>query len=210
MKKISVGIINYKCNNLFSLYQACIAVGFKTKIIENKDDKYNYDIIILPGIGSYGQATSYLSKNGIKDKLLNFLENNDRIVFGICLGMQLLFENSNEFGNHKGLGFIKGSVKKIDIKQSRKIPNTGWLNLKINDNNSNNFLKHVDNKQMFYFTHSFACKPIDKKIITSYSRINNYEFCSSVKQNNILGTQFHPEKSHINGLNILKFLKKQI
>ena len=96
------------------------------------------------------------------------------------------------------------------IKQSRKIPNTGWLNLKLNDNNSNNFLKHVDNKQMFYFTHSFACKPIDKKIITSYSKINNYEFCSSVKQNNILGTQFHPEKSHINGLNILKFLKKQI
>jgi glutamine amidotransferase len=209
MKKISVGIVNYKCNNLFSIYQACRAVGFKTKIIEKKDDKYLYDIIILPGIGSYGQATNYLSKNGIKDKLFNFLEKNNKIIFGICLGMQLLFEKSNEFGSHKGLGFIKGSVEKINIKQSKKIPNTGWLNLKTN-NNANNFLKNINNKQMFYFTHSFVCKPTNSKIITSYSKINNYEFCSSIKQKNILGTQFHPEKSHVNGLNILKLLKKQI
>ena len=123
--------------------------------------------------------------------------------------MQLLFEKSNEFGNHKGLGFIKGSVEKINIKKSKKIPNTGWLNLKTN-NNANNYLKNINNKQMFYFTHSFVCKPTNSKIITSYSKINSYEFCSSIKQKNILGTQFHPEKSHINGLNILKLLKKQI
>tara|TARA_B110000003_G_C16527053_1_gene487397 strand:+ start:113 stop:742 length:630 start_codon:yes stop_codon:yes gene_type:complete len=209
MKKIKVGIVNYKCNNLFSIYQACKTVGFKTTIIEKKEDKYKYDIIILPGIGSYGQATNYLTKYGIKDKLLNFIENKNKIVFGICLGMQLLFEKSNEFGVHKGLGFIKGSVNKINIKQSKKIPNTGWLNLKI-VSNENNYLKNINRKQMFYFTHSFACKPNNKKIITSYSKINQYEFCSSIKQENIYGTQFHPEKSHVNGLNILKLLKKEI
>ena len=207
LNKIKLGIINLKLNNLFSIYQACHNIGYKTEIIDHKVKKYNHDILILPGVGSFNSAMSYLNKNGIRNRILEFVHKKNKILFSVCLGMQLLFEESAEFGSTKGLGLIKGKVKKLKKQKNIKIPHIGWANIRINSNKKN-FINKRFNKRKYYFIHSYYCLPRYENEVCSFTSFGKTEFCSAVRKNNILGTQFHPEKSGALGLKMLSDLKK--
>ncbi len=202
--KINIGIIDLKSHNLFSILQVMKNIGYKIKLIENYKDFKKIDSIVLPGVGSFKYAMNFLNKTGLKDELLVHAVEKKKSLFGICLGMQLLFTESEEFGKTKGLNLINGNVKKIKVKKS-KVPHIGWNDLK---NNNNKFLpKEILNKK-FYFTHSFYCKPKNEDEINTRTKYDNLTFCSSIIKENIIGTQFHPEKSGEAGLLIFKRLKE--
>ena len=203
MKK-KIGIFNLKINNIFSIYEACVAAGFKAYIIDEKNKILNYDIIILPGIGSFKKAMKKLNSIYFKENIQNFLERKDKLLIGICLGMQLFFTSSEEFGKTSGLNLIEGKVKKI--KKKLIVPHTGWNKI-IKSKKDNFFFKKEYSQEMFYFTHSFVCVPNHKENVIGKTNYNGFEFCSVVRKNNILGMQFHPEKSAKNGINLIKNFK---
>jgi glutamine amidotransferase len=194
--KIKIGIINLGINNLYSIYNIFKKIGYKTSII--KKDMKNYDFIVLPGVGSFKGGMNSLKKNNYVEILNeNILEKKKNII-GICLGMQLLFSKSNEYGNTRGLNFINGNVNKFKTNKNFLVPLIGWYKLKSS-------LKTLNNKH-FYHIHSYYCRPENKNLIISKTKYHNFNYCSSVQDKNILGFQFHPEKSGINGTNLLKKL----
>lgn len=205
MKRQKIGIINLGINNLHSILEACKSLGYKTSLINLNQKKYNFDILILPGVGSFKKAMKIVKSNNIKNKILDHVNNKDKLLIGICLGMQMFFSESDEFGYSRGLNLINGSVKKLDSKKLIT-PHTGWNSIKILK--KNNLINTRNNKNMFYFTHSFYCKPENKKFIIGETNYLNFKFCSIVKKDNIIGIQFHPEKSGLEGLKILDNLKK--
>ena len=195
-----LGIIDYNMGNLASVYNACSKFTKDLKIVKNADDLKNLDKIILPGVGAYKDAMQHLEKSGLKDAILDFA-NSKKPLLGICLGMQLLFESSEEFGYTKGLGLIEGKVVKFDkskMNEDFKIPHMGWNTIV---NKEHPLFEGLHNPYL-YFVHSFHAVTSEKNIIgtTTYG----YEFTSAVNKDNIYGFQPHPEKSHDNGLRILK------
>ena len=206
-KKLKVGIINLNINNMFSIYQAFKEIGCNTKIISFNEKNYNYDILVLPGDGSFSNVIKIFKKNFIDKKNKDLKLKKSKILFGICLGMQLLFDNSYEFGNTKGLGIIKGSVKKIKKTNNIKVPHIGWNKLHLT-NNKKNFIKKKNNKKSFYFVHSYYCDPKMKENISAYTKNGKTKFCSAVQKDNVIATQFHPEKSGVIGLEFLRSILK--
>ena len=204
-KNISIGIINLRLNNIFSIINILKNLGFKVEIIDKKK-KIKNDILLLPGVGSFPKAISFLKKSSLDKEILNFADLNKPIV-GICLGMQLLFDQSDEFKKTNGLSLIPGKVKKIPLIKTT-VPNIGWQQIKLKKKNF--LIKESSNLEHFYFIHSYFCQPKEKKNIMSLSKINNFNFCSSIKKENIYGMQFHPEKSGKPGIKILKNLQKII
>ena len=195
-----VGIIDYNMGNLASVYNACSKFTKDLKIVKNADDLKNLDKIILPGVGAYKDAMQHLEDSGLKDAILDFA-NSKKPLLGICLGMQLLFESSEEFGYTKGLGLIEGKVVKFDkskMSSDLKIPHMGWNKIV---NKDNPLFKNLQNPYL-YFVHSYHVVTDDKYTIatTNYG----YDFVSAVNKDNIFGFQPHPEKSHNNGLKILE------
>lgn len=195
MRKIA--IIDYSVGNILSLKHALTYIGYSPIITNDLKLLEKSTHLILPGVGAFGFAMKRLKAK----KLDSFIK--DRVkkkipIMGICLGLQLLFEKSEEFGNPKGLGILKGNVKKIVAKKNR-IPITGWIETE----EKKNYNKY------FYYTHSYHCEPKNKNIITNYYRINNKKIVSGIKFENITGYQFHPEKSSNHGLELLKdFIEK--
>ena len=195
-----LGIIDYNMGNLASVYNACSKFTKDLKIVKNADDLKNLDKIILPGVGAYKDAMQHLEESGLKDAILDFA-NSKKPLLGICLGMQLLFESSEEFGYTKGLGLIEGKVVKFDkskMGSDLKIPHMGWNKIV---NKDNPLFKNLQNPYL-YFVHSYHVVTDDKYTIatTNYG----YDFVSAVNKDNIFGFQPHPEKSHNNGLKILE------
>ena len=201
--KISVGIINLEFHNLFSIYHAVKSLGYNVKVYDVKQVKYKSDIVILPGVGSFNYAMKKIKNHNIDEKIKEFLEKK-KLLFGICLGMQLLFEESNEFVSTKGMGLIKGSVENFS-KKKFKVPHIGWEKIKKNQN-----VNFLSNNDYYYFVHSYYCKPQKKKSILSFTNYQGFDYCSSIYVNNIFATQFHPEKSGKSGLKILNNMKKLI
>lgn len=203
MIKKKIGIIDLKINNIHSIYQACIEAGYNVKIISENQKNYDYNIVILPGIGSYKKAMKKINEMNFKDKIENFLIKKNNLLFGICLGMQLFFSKSFEFGLTNGLNFIEGSVQQFN-KKNILVPHTRW-NEVILKKKIKIFNKTL-NKKMFYFTHSYFCVPNNKNNIICETIYGDKKFCSVVEKENIFGTQFHPEKSGLTGVNFLKKL----
>ena len=209
MNKIKIGIIDLKLNNIYSIYQACKNIGYKTEVINhNKKSFKSYDIIILPGVGSYKKAMNFIKINGIDDKIFQFSLNQNKLIFGICLGMQLLLKNSEEFGTTKGLNLVDGEVKLLNKKKCKIIPHIGWSKIKIT--NKNKVLDKDIGNNPYYFVHSYYCNLKNKKQIIANTKYNDFEFCCALNYNNIIGMQFHPEKSGISGLKIIKNMSKHI
>ena len=195
-----LGIIDYNMGNLASVYNACSKFTKDLKIVKNADDLKNLDKIILPGVGAYKDAMQHLEDSGLYDAILDFA-NSKKPLLGICLGMQLLFESSEEFGYTKGLGLIEGKVVKFDkskMGSDLKIPHMGWNKIV---NKDNPLFKDLKDPYL-YFVHSYHVVTDDKYTIatTNYG----YDFVSAVNKDNIFGFQPHPEKSHNNGLKILE------
>ena len=157
-------------------------------------------------MGSFPKAINFLKNNSLDKEILKFADLNRPIV-GICLGMQLLFDESCEFKKTKGLSLIPGKVKKIPMIKTT-VPNIGWQQIELKKKNS--LIQENLNFDYFYFIHSYFCQPKEEKNIMSLSKINDFNFCSSIKKENIYGMQFHPEKSGKSGIKILKNIKKII
>ena len=197
MKKI--GIIHYETGNLFSLSNSLKYLKINHVISDDEKILNKCSHLILPGVGAFSTAIKSLKKKNL-DKLIIKYANEEKPILGICLGMQLFFESSNEFGLHKGLNLIKGKVKKIKYKKT-KLPVIGWLKLKATNKS---FIKEIDNKYV-YLVHSFECLPTEKKTIAGkYSLSKEKEIICAIQRDNIFAVQFHPEKSDFNGLKILK------
>lgn len=207
MAKINCAIIDLNINNIHSIYHASKNVGLNTKVVNSSIKSLNnFDMIILPGVGSFKKAMNIMNEKGMRDKILEFNQN-EKFIFGICLGMQLLFENSEEFGKTKGLGLLKGNVVKFKKNKKDKIPHIGWFPIKVKNSNRNN---KIFNSKYFYFVHSYYCKPKDKNDVETQTKFNNFYYTSSIQKNNIYATQFHPEKSGPQGLKFLKSIKSRI
>ena len=196
-KKIKIRIINLGFNNTFSIFQAFKSLGCKVEL-SNKISKKNFDLLILPGVGSFVEGMKSLKKQNFDNYIKDYVYANKKIL-GICLGMQLFFSESSEFKKTKGLNLIEGKVKTIPLKENT-IPHIGWS--KIKKMKENNLFKN-DN-DFFYFVHSYYCEPKNKDIILTNTKLKKLNFCSSVISNNIIGFQFHPEKSSLAGINLLK------
>lgn len=199
MKKIA--IVNYGINNIKSIFNAVNQIGYNPIIIENLIDIENCSCLILPGVGAFDKGIDNLKLNGIYDQIIEF-KNSNKPLLGICLGMQMLFEKSYEFGVHKGFGFLEGNVRKIKKKNKlQKIPSIGWFSL-VNKKETNIF--GIRPNEKFYFIHGYQAQALKKGNIL-YKYDNGYsEIVSVVKKDNVTGVQFHPEKSGEVGLKFLR------
>jgi len=195
-----LGIVDYNMGNLASVYNACSKFTNKIKIVKNANEIKSLSKLILPGVGAYKDAMEHLNSSDLKSAILDFAKT-QKPMLGICLGMQLLFESSEEFGFTKGLELIDGKVIKFDkskINEDLKIPHMGWNKI---INKENPLFVGLKNPYL-YFVHSYHIITSEKNIIgtTNYG----YNFVSAVNKDNIFAFQPHPEKSHNNGLKILE------
>jgi len=202
-----VVIIDYQLGNLFSVKQACDTVGINAEISSNREDILNADALILPGVGAFIEAMNNLKKFGLDTAIQNKV-NGGTPIFGICLGQQLLFTESEEFGAGKGLDLISGIIKRFpETNEERKVkvPHIAWNTIfKLNQLWDNTALSDLSNNDFMYFIHSYYVKPSDDACILTQTNYDGIEFCSSILKNNIFATQFHPEKSADKGISIYK------
>ena len=204
-----IAVIDYGVGNLFSLLSSLNYVGLNTKLTNNIEEIKNAKGIILPGVGAFRDAIGNLEKYGLKETLISEAKKGKPFL-GICLGMQMLFEKSYEYGEYEGLGLINGTVeeikKYIPENSDLKIPHMGWNSLIINDSfKDDKILKDVnDNEYVYYvyYVHSYFAKTDTKNIVT-YSEYGT-KIPGIVKNENVYGMQFHPEKSGDTGLKLLK------
>lgn len=196
-----IAIIDYGVGNLFSLVSSLKAVGAEATITGDIDTIKKADKLILPGVGAFGDAAQKLKGTGLFDVVINEAKNGKPLL-GICLGMQLLFEKSYEYGCHEGLGLIKGTVVPMEGKlpESLKIPHIGWNALHFKKESP--VFKYINDGDCVYFVHSFYAEGCGDALIatTEYGK----DVTAAVQKDNVYGCQFHPEKSGNVGLSILK------
>jgi glutamine amidotransferase len=202
MKKVS--IIDYEGGNLFSVIQACKSIGLDATLTSDYNKILKSDGLILPGVGSFPYAMNMLKKKNLINPIKDFISSNKPFM-GICLGFQLLFSRSEEFENCEGLDVVKGTVRKFDFQDKNiKVPQIGWNKIYNGIGWKNSPIENLKQQEYMYFVHSYYVDPFDKKNILSYTKYEGFEYCSSIKKSNIFATQFHPEKSGIEGIKIYK------
>ncbi len=196
-----IAIIDYNMGNLASVYNACSLIDQKATIVSDPDQIKNFNRVILPGVGAFGDAMEHLKATGMDQAIQEYAKSGKPMI-GICLGMQLLFNSSEEFGTHEGLSLIDGNVVAFDKSRmdmdNHKVPHMGWNRI---INKENKLFEGLHNPYL-YFVHSYHVVTQERYTIgtTHYG----YDFVSAVQKENIYGFQPHPEKSHDNGIQILK------
>ena len=196
-----IAIIDYGAGNIQSVYKALKFIGADCKVTSDKDEILNADGAILPGVGSFGDAMDTMTKRGIKDTIIEYTKSGKPFL-GICLGLQLLFPESEETPGVKGLDIFKGTITKIpNQNRTLKIPHMGWNNISIKQKNG--IFKDIEGEPYVYFVHSFYLKAQDKDIVATTTQYG-VEIDAAVQKGNIIATQFHPEKSGEVGLKMLK------
>lgn len=201
-----IGIVDYNMGNLASVKNAFDLLGEKVIVESNPDKLGEYDKLILPGVGAFGDAMEHLKTRGM-DQAVKEYAKSGKYLLGICLGMQLLFESSEEFGVTDGLGLIKGRVVAFDSSRFHtplKVPHMGWNRMFTKEHP---LFEGLDEAHYLYFVHSYhaICSNAADSIGES---VYGYRFTSAVAHDNVMGIQPHPEKSHQNGLKILQnFIK---
>jgi len=194
------GIIDYGCGNLFSLVSSLKKLGARAEVITDKKDLERCKRLILPGVGAFGKAAQKLKNSGMSETVVKLSESGVPL-FGICLGMQMLFERSFEYGEHDGLALLNGEVRPLEGDISGlKIPHMGWNSLDIKDKSG--IFRYVDSGEYVYFVHSYYAKTSAKNLLAT--TFYGTEICAAAGRDNVFGTQFHPEKSGDVGLRILK------
>jgi len=208
-------IINTGSSNLLSLKRAIEIFDQNVVISENADQILSASRVFFPGVGAFKRVMDNLIEKKIVDILLN-IKKKEIPLLGICLGLQLMFDNSQEFGNNKGLGLINGDVNllpNLTIENKKiKVPNIEWVKLIINkkfkNKKTSNFLKNLNADERFYFIHSYYVNPTNEEEILAYYNFGGHHIPAIVSKNNMIGCQFHPEKSGKQGLNLISnFLK---
>ena len=203
---MKIVIIDYGIGNVRSINNAFSSQGL-SPILSNKSELIlNADGLILPGVGAYSHAMKNLIKYNLVDIIKNYAKTGKPLL-GICLGMQLLLEGSEEFGYTDGIGLVKGKVVKLPIQNLNqfKLPNIGWYGIKPKTAKwEKTILNEINFNSEMYFVHSFFSRISNQNEILSITDYSNFSFCSSFKKGNIYGCQFHPEKSSVTGLKIIK------
>ena len=197
-------IIDYGAGNIKSVEKALLSLGQEVVITDDADTILNAERIILPGVGAFGNAMAQLEKTGL-DEVIGEAVRRKIPFLGICLGLQLLFEKSDEALGVKGLGVLKGEVKKIPAKKGLKIPHMGWNSLKLQ--NDGRLFKDLPEEPYVYFVHSYYLKATDESIVKATTEYSTH-IHASVEKDNIFACQFHPEKSGTVGLQILSNFAK--
>ncbi len=220
-KKVEVAIVDYGLGNLFSVFHACTHAGMNAHITSAANNLLAADVVILPGVGAFGDAMNALKQLDLIAPLKEFASSG-KVLAGICLGMQLLMNESNEFGTHEGLGIVPGVVRHlenpiIDVgytpeQRKLKVPHVGWNRIWPPPQSSSTHsatsawdrtpLRDIDEGEYMYFVHSYFVQPKDDGVVLSTSRYGQIEFCSSLQYNNVFACQFHPERSGEQGLKI--------
>lgn len=203
-----IAILDYGIGNVRSISNAIEKIGALPNITRNEKAILDSDALILPGVGAFAHGMNNLYSYQLANLIHKFVDSGKPFL-GICLGMQLLLESSNEFGETKGLGLIKGNVNKLPAKKA-KLPHVAWSAIKPPQPTRWNgtILENAKAEANFYFVHTFVAEPLNNTDVLSLTEFDGQNFCSSVHCENVYGVQFHPEKSGENGLRIFKdFLK---
>jgi glutamine amidotransferase len=195
-----VAIIDYGAGNLQSVKKALDFLGFENEITQDKEKIASASHIILPGVGSFGDAMASIKERGLEDTIKQ-AASGDKPFLGICLGLQLLFESSEESPNVEGLGIFKGDIVTIPKDRGLKVPHMGWNSLSIKQNEG--IFKDIKDDSYFYFVHSYYLKNADDEVVAATTQYGTEIECA-VQKGLVCATQFHPEKSGDVGLQLLK------
>ena len=205
-----MAIVDYGFGNLRSVARACEHVGMQSRITSDPEAVERADGVILPGIGAFGDAMDALRRLGLVDVLRHVAS--ERPLMGVCLGAQLLQQESAEFGCHEGLGILDGAVAELPRRTPSgariKVPHVGWTAIDPVRSWNDTMLAGVHPGDSLYFTHSFYLVPADPSIVLSTSVYGDVSFCSSYQRANVFGCQSHPERSGASGLQIYRNLKR--
>lgn len=193
-----IALVDYGMGNLLSVSKALEAAGGTIETIDNPSAIAKADALILPGVGNFGDGMEHLRTRGLATEVVRFIESGKPFL-GICLGMQMLLEGSEEAPGLKGLGIFKGMVKRFP-DCGFKVPHMGWNSVSIL--NKHHCLDGIADGSYFYFVHSYYADPEDKSVFAASSSYI-FDFCAAIGKDNIFATQFHPEKSQNPGLKIL-------
>ena len=204
LNNLNVAIIDYGMGNLFSVKQSCKYIGLNPIITADNNEIKSSDALILPGVGAFGDAMENLRQLDLINPIKEFISTGKPFM-GICLGMQLLLTESEEFGTHKGLDIIKGKVVKFN--NNVKVPHVGWNQIFLPKKAEKNYwdntpLKNLNNGEYMYFVHSYYSVLSDEQSILSVTYYADIEYCSSLLKGNIFAFQFHPEKSAHEGIKV--------
>lgn len=206
-----IAIIDYEIGNVRSIANALEKVGAQVIFSRDREEILAADGVILPGVGAFSHGMAKLHEHHLVDSIKEFVRTGKPLL-GICLGMQLLFRHSEEFGETPGLDLVAGSVVKLETLNPdyQKLPHVSWNELQEPETGRwrHTILDEIEVGEDMYFVHTYAAKPIDPSHVLATTVYSDYEFCSAVKKDNVYGCQFHPEKSATVGLKIINnFLK---
>jgi len=200
-----IGLIDYGMGNLHSVAKALEKVGGQVELVQHAEDIKKYERIVLPGVGAFRDCMHTLNETGLADAIKETVSKGTPFL-GICLGMQVLLTRSYEFGVHAGLGLIDGEVKAFPeshVERGFKIPHMGWNDVILPGQNRHEVIKEMKGEQVYY-VHSYYCAPRDSTHLLAACSYGDFPFASVVGKDNILGVQFHPEKSQHAGLKLLE------
>ena len=195
-----IAIIDYDAGNIKSVEKALLLLGQEVKITRDKDEILSADKVILPGVGAFGDAMGKIRQYGLEEVIHEVVRKKTPFL-GICLGLQLMFERSDETPGVEGLGILKGEILRIPDCPGLKIPHMGWNSLKFQNNGR--FFKGLPEDSYVYFVHSYYLKAEDESIVTATTEYSTH-IHASVEYENVFACQFHPEKSSDVGIQILK------
>ena len=195
-----IAIIDYDAGNIKSVEKALLALGQEVKVTSDREKILSADKVILPGVGAFGDAMANLRESGLEEVIREVVKKEIPFL-GICLGLQLLFESSEEAPGVAGLGILKGKILRIPERAGLKIPHMGWNSLHLENNGR--LFKGIEDDPYVYFVHSYYLKAEDEQIVKASAEYGVH-IHASVEQKNVFACQFHPEKSSTAGLRILK------
>ena len=196
-----IAVVDYGMGNLRSVSKALEHVGAEVVVTSDKGKIADAGAVVLPGVGAFKDAVKNLKKLGLWEVLKEEVEKGKPFL-GICLGLQLIFERSYEFGEEEGLGFIEGEVVRFNLPKGYKIPHMGWN--QVFKRKESVLFEGIREGEFFYFVHSFYVVPKEESVKLTETEYGGIYFTSSVEKDNIFATQFHPEKSQKAGLKLLR------
>ncbi|MFK8047909.1 MAG: imidazole glycerol phosphate synthase subunit HisH [Halioglobus sp.] len=201
-----IAIIDYSIGNIFSVFQACKIAGMTPHLVNQADKLQNFDAVILPGVGSFPKGMENLKQAGLDESVKEFISSGKPFM-GICLGMQLLLNKSEEFGMSNGLGLIDGEVKHLRTSINDKnlpVPKITWGNVNPEKDWTETPLQNVRHGADFYFVHSYYCDVFEHSAVLGTSKYGDLSYASAIFKDNIFALQFHPEKSGTDGIRVYK------
>jgi glutamine amidotransferase len=198
-----VAVLDYGIGNLHSVAKALRAVGPEPWVTSDPDAVRRADSLVVPGVGAFADCLGCLLRSELDEPVREFIKSG-RPFLGICVGMQMLFSESREFGTHRGLGLLEGTVDRLEESPGAKVPHIGWNSIEPSRAWSGTLLDGCAKGEMVYFVHSFAVNPGKEQDRLADAHYGPNRICAAIQRDNVMGTQFHPEKSGELGLKILE------